>query len=347
MESCGIKMIKLLIQKNIIFSLVFFMSIFASMFSHAEETLEVSVISFEDVSSESCVSVVSEFLKKHQLKIDDDLIAIHANQVCQLNQPSLILFKKVPLAQKDPHQFSLDLMGSYTSGNKRTENIKGGFTYKGEMEPHEVTFHLEGEHTLENDGAVYHRFEVLTTYQYYLSSHWSLFAFAIQGRDQKKQIAFVAKEIGGVMYNFYNHKDTAALKLSLGVGHQFENWYESDLEADSNQNSFNHNQAIASYRIKYANKFFENSLELMAALWYQHVLFEPPSEFNEEQMKYIDPKDFRVFFEFELKNKIAKLRRNPGVSLYANWKLNYEYFSDYVTDSPYDLTLSGGLELRF
>jgi|GEM_PF-2579491 len=306
--------------------------------AHAQD-IQVGVI--QGLNPQNCESSLSESFKKQGLDPSNDpKIQEAIRSACKTGPSEIVLV--TPQAAKDP-VFTLDATGSGTMGNVNAGTITGTGSVKKTWKKHELEVIATGTWLLEEDGSTYHAFLVSGVEEIFLTDHWSVFAYASVGRDTKKALAFTANEYTGAIYNIFGRESPHQLKVSAAVGHRYEETIEGALALDGNDQGFSNNSAVASYRIKYEEKFFKDAVELMAALWFQHILYSPAN--SVESARVLDVSDYRVALQLNLKVNVARFAN--GAKAYISMGGTYEYFARPLTDSPYDLLLQGGLGVSF
>jgi hypothetical protein len=247
-----------------------------------------------------------------------------------------------PAAPVAPRPFTIDVLGGTTQGNVKASNASGTFRYSHKIYRNDIDLKLRGEYRLD-DGSRYHVFEASGNYEYLLNGRWSAFAYTSIGRDTKQQIAFTSSELGGVSYDFFSRLSATRLQLNAGVGHRnlvALDVPEEDKADPANFKAFS-NKAILSYRLKFEEHLLNESITLIASLWFQHMLYQHEGSDN----LWFDVKDYRILAELSLSVLIAKL--GDHAQLKATFTGRYENFSRAVSASRYDLVVNGGLGVAF
>lgn len=144
------------------------------------------------------------------------------------------------------------------------------------------------------------------------------------------------------MYNIFGRDSGAQLTVSAGVGYQREDFMEEPGDP-TNFQGFANDSAVMSYRTQYRQKLFEEKLEILSALWFQHVLYAPGNSSRPTQFFHV--KNYRVYGHLQVKLKITEIRDH--ISVYLNLEGKLEYYAVKTADSPWDLMLTGGLGAAF
>ncbi len=303
------------------------------------QDIQVGVI--QGLNPQNCEKTLSESFKKQGLDPSKDpKIQEAIKSACKTGASEIVLV--TPQAPKDPI-FTLDATGSGSMGNVDAGTITGTASVKKTWTKHEMEVIATGTWLLEEDGGTYHAFLVSGVEEVFLSDRWSVFAYASVGRDTKKALAFTANEYTGAIYNIFGRGSPHQLKISAAVGHRYEETTGGILALEANDQGFSNNNAVASYRIKYEEKLFQEAVELMAALWFQHILYSPSNTI--EKARVFDISDYRVMLQLNLKVNVARFAN--GAKAYISLGGTYEYFARPLTDSPYDLLLQGGMGVSF
>jgi hypothetical protein len=203
---------------------------------------------------------------------------------------------------------------------------------------------LRGQYVLDS-GTKFHSFEVSGNYEYLLSGNWSLFAFASVGRDTKMGLAFTSSEVGGISYDFFNRRMPGThLQVSAGAGHRNQELMDGSVDRTTNGIAFNNNNFILSYRVRYEDHFLKDAVSLVAALWFQHILYSPNGA-EGEGARVMDLSDYRLYAELTVRVTIANLANQAKVT--ANLSSTYQYIVSTVTASNFDLATTGGVGVQF
>jgi hypothetical protein len=302
---------------------------------------DVQVGVLQGLNPQNCESSLTESFQKQGLDpAKDPKIQEAIRSACKTGASEIVLV--TPQAAKDP-VFTLDATGSGSMGNVNAGTITGTGSIKKTWTKHELEVIAAGTWLLEEDGSTYHAFLISGVEEVFLTDHWSVFAYASIGRDTKKALAFTANEYTGAIYNIFGRESPHQLKISAAVGHRYEETTGGILALEANDQGFSNNNAVASYRIKYEEKFFQEAVELMAALWFQHILYSPANTI--ENARVLDVSDYRVMLQLNFKVNVARFAN--GAKAYISFGGTYEYFARPLTDSPYDLLLQGGLGVSF
>lgn len=319
---------------------------FASVAADPEK-VRIVVFHLDPGSARPCAEEVEGFLAQQGIGKGTPQAEGLRTQICDQRIESMVLVTReapaAPAARKKP--VTIDVLGNSQRGNVNSASFGGKARYSGIVGgKHVLDLRLQGEARREDGGLTYHSFEASGTYDYLLDGHWSLFAFASAGRDTKKQIAFTASEVGGISYNVFSRAPGArSLRLSAGAGHRYQDRMAGAEPDTSSASRFRANNAILSYRLKYEEKFLKDSLSLVAAAWYQHILYAPGKEGSAARL--LDPSDYRVLLELAVRIQVAKIGDFAQVSL--NVGGTYEYYVTSATPSHYDLVLNGGIGVAF
>jgi hypothetical protein len=306
----------------------------------AQETQwQIGVIN--GLTPENCHKVLNErFKAQGQDPTKDPKLQETIDLACKSGSSQFVII--VPEKPKDP-VFTLDATGSGSMGNVTAGTITGTAKVKKTWKKHELEVVATGTWLLEEDGSVYHSFSVSGTDEYFLTDHWSLFGYASVGQDTKKELAFSASEFVGAIYNVFGRESPHQLKVSAAAGHRYEETLSGALALEANDQGFSNNNAVMSWRVKYEEKLFNEALELMAAIWFQHILYSPANSI--EGSRFLDVSDYRVAVQLNLKVNVARFA--SGARAYVSMGGTYEYFARPLADSPYDLLIQGGLGVSF
>jgi hypothetical protein len=300
---------------------------------------EVGVV--QGVTPEHCAATLAEAFKAQGKDPESDPAIQRAIQsACSTGAREYVIVS--PKEEKEP-VFTIDATGSASLGNVTTGTLTGSASYQQTWDRQEIEVVATGTWFFDEDGSSYHSFLVSTLGEYFLSEHWSVFAFVGVGRDTKKALAFTANEFVGAMYNVLGHDHPHQIKLSGAVGHRYEETLDGALAFEANDHGFSNNNAVLSWRAKYEGKLFGDAIELMAALWFQHILYSPPNGVDGHRV--LDFTDFRLVLQLNLKVNFAEF--GNGARAYISLGGTYEYFARPLTSSPYDLLLQGGLGISF
>jgi len=307
--------------------------------SGSEGEYEVGVV--QGVTPENCARTLTEAFKAQGKNPDEDPSIQRAIQsACATGAREYVIVS--PKAEKEP-VFTIDATGSGSLGNVTTGTLTGTASYEQTWDKHEIEVAVTGTWFLEEGGSSYHSFLISGLEEVFLSEHWSVFAFVGIGRDTKKALAFTSNEFVGAMYNILGRENPHQIKLSGAVGHRYEETLDGALAAEANDQGFSNNNAVLSWRAKYEGKLFNDAIELMAALWFQHILYSPPNGVDGHRV--FDFTDYRLVLQLNLKVNFAHF--GNGARAYISLGGTYEYFARPLTSSPYDLLLQGGLGVSF
>jgi hypothetical protein len=258
------------------------------------------------------------------------------------------------VSAKEPEPVvTFDLLGSYSDGNVQS----GSLTFSAAVEAGKGNYWMDAAVTgalVLDSGVVYHSFAFITNQEWALSERWSLFGLVSVMRDTGKAIGIQTSEYAGAMFHVFGREADTPLKLSAAVGHRFEKPIDDLLANATNVDAFADNKAVLSYRVKYGDKFFNNALELVAALWFQHVLYGPPTEAAPAQV--MDFHDFRLLAEAKLRFYFAEFgkpigtiegvaRKRGRIAVEAGF--TYDYYAVPLAGSPWDLLVQGGLSVAY
>jgi hypothetical protein len=295
----------------------------------------------QGLTPENCRATLFETFKANgQDPENDRAIQTAIESACQTGAREFVIV--TPQTEKDP-VFTLDATGSGTMGNVNVGNITGTASVEKTWEKHELEVVATGTWFMEENGTSYHSFAVSGLEEYFLTNHWSIFAYVGIGQDTKKALAFTSNEFAGAIYNIFGRESEHQLKISGAVGHRYEETLDGALAAEANDQGFSNNNAVMSWRVKYEDKLFDDAIELMAALWFQHILYSPPN--GVDGHRFFDVSDYRLVAQLSLKVNVARFQ--SGAKAYISFGGTYEYFARPLTSSPYDLTLQGGLGVSF
>jgi hypothetical protein len=309
--------------------------------AQASESEEWDIGVIQGTTPENCRTILTEAFKSQgKDPTEDPAIQRAIESACATGASEYVII--TPKEEQEP-VFTIDATGSGTFGNVNAGNITGTASYSQAWEKHELEVLATGTWFMEEDGASYHSFLISGLEEYFLTDHWSVFALVGVGRDTKKALAFTASEFVGAMYNVLGRENPHQIKLSGAVGHRYEETIAGGLAVEENAQRFSNNNAVASWRVKYEGKLFEDAVELMAALWFQHILYSPPN--GVDNHRFFDVTDYRLIAQLNLKVTIARFA--SGARAYISLGGVYEYFARPLTNSPFDLMLQGGLGVSF
>jgi hypothetical protein len=294
---------------------------------------------------EACTARVSALFETEGLDPRDTKAREAIQGYCSSASQELVLVSR---KERPEPTLTIDVTGSYRRGNIDSGSIAGSIGYGREWQRHGLELSFSGEYLQETDGFTYHRLSATVQDELFLTGHWSLFGFASVGRDTRRELAFSASEFVGVMFNLFGRESKLnhEIKLSTAVGHRYEEQLNGLLfQTDTEDLSvgFANNNFVASHRIKYTGKFLNETLEIVAAAWLQHILYSP--EQNGRPPRWLDLSDYRVIAQLGIKLKIADLGETS--ELFFEIGGTYEYFSKTLANSKDDLSIQGGIGVKF
>jgi len=307
-----------------------------------KKTSKWSVGILSNLSQENCEQALGVAFEKRGLTPKKDvLIADAIKQACAAN-PSRLVLVTPEEEQKQKQLITFDVNGTYADGNTKAASLSVSSGYKRDFDNHTLELKANGAWILEGE-TLFQNYTLQGSDELFLSNHWAVFVDVSAGQDTRKNLDFMTRELVGTTFNVFGKEHDTQLKFSGAIGHRLEIPVEGQtLELDNSQ-GFNSNNAILSWRVKFEQKFIDDALELMAALWFQHILYSPGNK--DSQSRFVDVEDFRVLGQLSIKIKIAELGVNS--KLYSSLDGTYEYYARALGSSPYDLQLIGGLGVSF
>ncbi|MBM4378623.1 MAG: hypothetical protein FJ086_04880 [Deltaproteobacteria bacterium] len=286
----------------------------------------------------ACVESARAALAAQKVRVDDPEVAAAVARACAPGAKGLLLV--LPRKLPDP-AVAVSLTGTYQRGNVNTGNLGGTVAFKAQFLAHQVEGMLKGQVLLDSKGQLQHFLDGVVMDDLLLDGRWSLFGLLTSGRDTRKRLAFYVSEMAGVAYGLFDRGGPGQLKLSVGVGHRFEQ-AETGWTAN-NRDGFAGNNGILSWRVKGKYSAGGGAVLLSAVVGYQHILYAPPRA--EAVARWLDVADYRLLVEGAARVHLATL--GPGRELFGNVAVSCDYFAHPVTDVPWDLGVLGGLGVGF
>jgi hypothetical protein len=286
----------------------------------------------------ACAESVRASLAAQTLGAGDAELAAAVERACAQGARRLLLV--LPRKLPDP-VVTVALTGAYQRGNVIAGNLGGAVGFKLLLPAHQLEGSLKGQLLLDTKGLLQQQVDGVFMDDLLLDGHWSLFGLVTAGRDTRKQLVFYVSEMGGVAYGLLDRKGPGQLKVSVGVGHRFEQ--AEDGRTLSNRDGFAGNNGILSWRVRGKYNVGGGAVLLSAFVGYQHILYAPPR--GDAAARWMDVADHRLLAEATAKVHLATL--GPSRELFANVTATYDYFAHPVAPLPWDASVMGGLGVGF
>ena len=288
--------------------------------------------------SATCAESVRAAFAAQKVRDDDPELAAALDRLCAPGARGVLLV--LPRKLPDP-AVTVALTGTYQRGNVNTGNLGGTVTFKALLPAHQLDGSVKGQLLLDSKGQLQQVLDGVVMDDLLLDAHWSLFGLVTTGRDTRKQLAFYVSEMAGVAYGLFDRGGAGQLKLSVGVGHRFEQ--AEDGRAVNNRDGFAGNNGVLSWRVRGKYSVGGGAVLLSALVGYQHILYAPPRA--GAGPRWMDMADYRLLVEASAKVHLVTL--GPGRELFANVAVTFDDFAHPVTDVPWDLGVLGGLGVGF